>query len=226
MTPLIEARSVQRNFNAGPHTVNALRDVSVSVASGGYLAITGPSGSGKSTLLALLGLLDRPTSGYVAVNGTDTSNLDDDELSALRREHFGFVFQQFHLLAHETALENVAGGLMFSPLSGAQRLQRAQDALCRVGLRHRLHHRPGQLSGGEQQRAAIARALCRNPAVLLADEPTGNLDQETGSNIVELLEEINSEGQALVVITHDHNLASRAHTRIDMQDGRLREVVA
>jgi putative ABC transport system ATP-binding protein len=202
--------------------VQALRGVSFAVAPGEMVAIVGPSGSGKSTLLHLLGALDRPTEGTVRFSGRDVAALSDSELAALRNAEIGFVFQQFQLLARTSAIANVALPLVYAGVPRAQRKERARSALASVGLAHRLEHRPAQLSGGEQQRVAIARALVTRPRVILADEPTGNLDTATGDEIMRLLQELNSEhGVALVVITHDLDVAGRAPRRISIRDGLI-----
>ncbi|MFM2342950.1 MAG: hypothetical protein RLZZ592_2603, partial [Pseudomonadota bacterium] len=185
------------------------------------LAIVGPSGSGKSTMLNLIGTLDRPTEGTVRIDGYDVAALSDRQLSALRSRRIGFVFQQFHLAPGRDALGNVADGLLYTGLSRREREQRAEAALDQVGLRDRMTHRPYQLSGGQKQRVAIARAVAGQPPLLLADEPTGNLDRATGDEVVRLLEELNARGVTLIVVTHDAGLGARARRRLMMEDGRL-----
>jgi len=221
MTTAIEAEDLTRTYLMGTGTVMALRGITLRVATGDYLAVVGPSGSGKSTLMHLLGGLDRPSGGRLVIGGRDVSRLTADQLAELRNRTIGFVFQSFHLLPRTTAVDNVALPLVYRGLSGRARRQRAAAMLGRVGLGHRLDHRPSQLSGGEQQRVAIARALVTSPSVLLADEPTGNLDSTTGQAVLRLLEELNQEGVALVVVTHNRDIAARAHRQIVLRDGRV-----
>jgi putative ABC transport system ATP-binding protein len=209
-----------RSYELDGVTVPALRGVSLSIEPGEYVAIVGPSGSGKSTLMHLLGGLDRPTSGQLLLGGRDVSALSAAELARLRNQVIGFVFQSFHLLSRTSARDNVGLPLIYRGVRRAERRRRAEEMLARVGLSHRLHHRPNQLSGGEQQRVAIARALVTEPSVLLADEPTGNLDSRSGESVLALLEELNEErGVALAVVTHDASVAARARRRIAMRDG-------
>jgi putative ABC transport system ATP-binding protein len=224
VAPVIAVDDVTRSYRLGARNegVRALRGVTFTVAPGEFVAIIGPSGSGKSTLLNLLGALDRPTSGTVRIDGRDVASLSDAQLARLRNAEIGFVFQQFHLLARTSALDNVMLPLIYAGVGRAERLERARGALTSVGLAHRLDHQPTELSGGEQQRVAIARAVVTDPRILLADEPTGNLDTATGADVMTLLERLNAErGTALIVITHDPEVASRAPRQIRLRDGRI-----
>jgi putative ABC transport system ATP-binding protein len=217
---VLELERVSKYY-PGPPPVRALDQVSVAVAAGELAAVTGPSGSGKSTLLHLMGTLDRPGSGTVRVTGLDVARMTDRQVSALRAARIGFVFQQFFLAEHQTVLANVADGLLYAGVPRARRRQLSATALERVGLAHRAGARPTQLSGGERQRVAIARAIAGRPPVLLADEPTGNLDSGTGASILALLEELNAGGTTVIVITHDHAVAAAMRRRIEMLDGRI-----
>lgn len=226
--PLLELDGVSRRYDVGDaEPVVALRDADLAIAEGEFVAIVGPSGSGKSTMLHLLGALDRPTSGVVRIAGRDVAGLSDEELAQLRNTEIGFVFQQFHLLARTPAIANVELPLLYAGVGRSERRRRAADALDLVGLGHRLDHRPNQLSGGEQQRVAIARALVSQPRLLLADEPTGNLDSARGEEVMRLLVELNAErGVALVVITHDEEVAALAPRQVSIRDGLLQERAA
>jgi putative ABC transport system ATP-binding protein len=226
-TPALEAVDVTRTYQLGGTEVHALRGVSLRIAPGEYAAIVGPSGSGKSTLMHLLGLLDRPSSGVITVGGSDATALSDTELAVLRNETIGFVFQSFQLLSRTSALDNVALPLLYRGVPKAERRRRAAAALEAVGLGARTGHRPTELSGGEQQRVAIARALVGEPQLLLADEPTGNLDTRTGGEVMETLERLNREREvAVVLVTHDREIAERSHRQVYMRDGLIERDVA
>jgi putative ABC transport system ATP-binding protein len=218
---LIVLEKVTRTYDLGSVEVLALREVSLSIQKGELCAIMGPSGSGKSTLLNLLGTLDRPSTGRYLFDGEAVEALDDDRLASLRNEKLGFVFQSFHLLARETARDNVELPLVYARISKRERAQRAMFALERVGLGERAHHRPNQLSGGQQQRVAIARAIVNRPLLLLADEPTGALDSDTSREVMELLCALHREGMTVVIVTHDPKVASYAERVIVVQDGKI-----
>ncbi|MDY0911919.1 ABC transporter ATP-binding protein [Rathayibacter festucae] len=223
--PLVELRDVTRSF-PGPPEVQALKGVSLRIEEGDYVSIVGPSGSGKSTMLNILGLLDRPSVGEYRLDGALTGALDEDTRAAVRAQRIGFVFQSFHLLPRRTVLENVMLPMLYSGTPRAAREARARDALLRVGLGHRLGFLPTTLSGGERQRVAVARAVVARPSLLLADEPTGNLDGSTTEDVMRLFEDLTGTGLTLVVITHDLAVARRARRCLRIADGRMREVTA
>ncbi|GAA1708669.1 ABC transporter ATP-binding protein [Nonomuraea bangladeshensis] len=215
---MIELIGAEKTYPGG---VRALRGVDLRVAAGELVAIVGPSGSGKSTMLHLIGTLDRPSAGTVRIAGHDVAGLDDAGLAELRARHIGFVFQSFHLSEHLSALGNVADGLLYAGVRRGERTRRAAEALRRVGLGHRLDHRPGQLSGGEKQRVAVARAIVGEPALLLADEPTGNLDSAAGAEVLAILRRLHGDGTTVAVITHDSEVAAAAPRRVRLRDGRI-----
>ena len=221
--PQIELENITRIFQLGEATVRALSSVSVVIDAGEYVAIMGPSGSGKSTMLNLLGLLDRPNDGHYRLEGRDVTTLSPDEQAAVRRNRIGFVFQSFHLVPRLSAAENVGLPLMLAGIPPDVRHKRVSEALEKVGLTSRANHRPDELSGGQRQRTAIARAIIMQPAMLLADEPTGNLDRHTGQEVIELLEALNTAGTTLIVVTHDPDMGRRAHRRLMMEDGILND---
>ena len=218
---MIELAGIARDFQVGDETVHALRDIDLTLPDGDYASVMGPSGSGKSTLLNMLGLLDRPESGSYALDGVETTQLEEERRAALRRDQIGFVFQAFHLVPRLTAGENVELPLVLAGIKPAERHVRVAEVLASLGLTDRAGHRPNQLSGGQRQRVAIGRAVVMRPSLLLADEPTGNLDQHSGTDVIALLEKLNDSGITLVVVTHDHAIGQRARRRIRMVDGAI-----
>ncbi len=224
--PLIDLHGVSRIYDMGHVQVEALRDVDLRIADGEFVAIVGPSGSGKSTLMHIIGCLDRPTDGTYRLDGTPVESLDDDALARVRSRTIGFVFQSFNLLPRTSALENVAAPLLYQGVGRRERLARARASLERLGLGDRLDHEPSELSGGQQQRVAIARALVTDPALILADEPTGNLDSTSGADVIALLHELNASGRTIVLITHDHDVAGVAPRQVHVLDGRIVEEAA
>jgi len=218
---VIQLVGVSRNFQVGEETVHALSDISLEISDGEYVALMGPSGSGKSTLLNVIGCLDRPSAGKYLLGGKDVTDYSENELSLIRRNRIGFIFQFFHLVPRLDAAGNVELPMMFAGIDRSERKTRVMKALESVGLSHRARHRPNQLSGGERQRTAIARAIVMGPSLLLADEPTGNLDTHSGREVVELLERMNAAGLTLIVVTHDPAIGKRARRVISMQDGKI-----
>lgn len=222
---MIELAEIHRDFLVGDQVVHALDDVTLTIESGEYVSIMGPSGSGKSTLLNLLGLLDRPTSGVYCLNGQDVTSLSDIEQAQVRNREIGFVFQMFHLVPRLTAAENVELPLILAGMLPERRKTKVADALEDLGLADRSHHKPDQLSGGQRQRVAIARATVTEPKVLLADEPTGNLDHKSGTDVIRILEQLNQRGITLIMVTHDPEMGQRARRQLRMMDGGLRSDV-
>jgi putative ABC transport system ATP-binding protein len=223
MPAVIELKSVTRTYHLGGESLNALDNVDLTIQAGDFVAITGPSGSGKTTLANVIGGLDRPTSGSVVVDGNDLARLRDRQLSDYRNRHIGFVFQSFNLQAMDTALENVMLPLVFQKMRPKDRRVRGTECLRAVGLADRIQHKPSQLSGGQRQRVAIARALAIKPSIIIADEPTGNLDSSRGKEIMKLLEELNKQGITLIIITHDQGIARQARRAVEIHDGKLVE---
>jgi len=218
---MIELSGINKTFILGDSEVHALQDINLRIEQGEYLSVMGPSGSGKSTLLNMLGLLDRPDSGRYLLGGVDTRSLDENERARLRREQIGFVFQSYHLIARLTARENVELPLMLSGIAPAQRRETVEPILEKLGIARRAHHLPNQLSGGERQRVAIGRSIVLQPSILLADEPTGNLDSRSGAEVTDILESLNREGITLLIVTHDNAMGNRARRRIRMVDGAV-----
>ena len=218
---MISLTGIERTFRVGDQTVHALADVNLEIGAGEYVSIMGPSGSGKSTLLNIVGLLDQPSAGTYELDGRDVTSLSDEEKAHVRRDKIGFVFQSFHLVPRLTALENVSVPMMLAGIGANERRQRAAASLEDYGLAERMDHRPDQLSGGQRQRVAMARATIMRPPVLLADEPTGNLDRASGHEVVSLLEQLNGSGVTLIVVTHDPDLGQRARRQLHMVDGRI-----
>jgi len=221
MPALIRIRNLTRSYQMGDTTIDALRGVNISIQPNEYVAIMGPSGSGKTTLMNMIGCLDSPTSGTYELNGAETSGMSDTQLARVRNREIGFVFQTFNLLARATALHNVELPLIYTGLPKAQRIERAENALERVGLGDRTEHKPGEMSGGQRQRVAIARALVTEPSLLLADEPTGNLDSKTGHEIMALFNELHNNGQTIVLVTHEADIAEHAEREIHLLDGSV-----
>jgi len=223
MVAQIQLAGIERVFHLGDSDVHALRNLNLSISAGEYVAVMGPSGSGKSTLLNLLGLLDRPNTGLYRLEGRDVTTLSPDEQARVRSERIGFVFQSFHLVPRLTAAENIALPMVLAGLAPAQRNTRVKQALKDYGLENRADHRPDELSGGQRQRVAIARATIMHPAMILADEPTGNLDRATGEEVIRLLEGLNAQGVTLIMVTHDSALGARAHRQLLMEDGAVKQ---
>jgi putative ABC transport system ATP-binding protein len=219
--PLISLHDISRRYQMGSETIHALRGVSLVIEKGEYVAIMGPSGSGKSTLMNLLGCLDTPTSGRYELNGTDVSHMDDNQLADVRNREIGFVFQTFNLLPRSNALHNVELPLIYAGLGAEERRRVALDALARVGLADRVQHKPTEMSGGQRQRVAVARALVTGPAIILADEPTGNLDSKTGAEIMELFENLSRQGNTMIVVTHEEDVARHARRILRIRDGSI-----
>ena len=221
MDSVIKIRGIVRNFPLGQEVVKVLKDIDLDIERGEYVALMGPSGSGKSTLMNILGCLDTPTAGTYELNGKDVSNMTQDELAEIRNKEIGFVFQVFNLLPRTTALENVALPMIYAGASKNERIERAEQVLEEVGLADRMDHRPSQLSGGQRQRVAVGRALVNKPSIILADEPTGNLDSKTSLEIMNLFGEIHKQGNTVIVVTHEEDIAEKAHRIIRLIDGKV-----
>lgn len=219
--PIIELKGIRRDFKMGTHTVKVLKGIDLTIEKNEYVALMGPSGSGKSTLMNLLGCLDTPTEGEYHLNGQDVSSLTDNQLADIRNQEIGFVFQTFNLLPRQTALDNTALPLVYAGMSKSHRRERASVVLNNVGLGDRMDHQPSQLSGGQRQRVAVARALVNNPSLILADEPTGNLDSKTSVEIMRLFDEIHAQGNTIVLVTHEEDIAQHAHRIIRLRDGMI-----
>lgn len=218
---LIQIRNITRVYDMGEEKLYALRGVDLDIEKNEYIAIMGPSGSGKSTLMNIIGCLDTPTSGDYILNGKDVHEMDDDELAAIRNKEIGFVFQTFNLLPRSDSLHNVELPLIYSGVSRAERIKRAEDALTNVGLADRMKHKPNELSGGQRQRVSVARALVNNPSLILADEPTGNLDTKTGEEIMGLFRELNEKGNTIIIVTHEEDIAKHANRIVKIRDGKI-----
>lgn len=218
---LIDIKDIKRDFQLGSETINVLKGIDLKINKGEYVALMGPSGSGKSTLMNLLGCLDTPTSGKYILNNKDVSQMVDDELAEIRNKEIGFVFQTFNLLPRTTALDNVALPMIYAGYSKTDRTERAKEVLNQVGLGDRMDHQPNQLSGGQRQRVAVARALVNKPSIILADEPTGNLDSKTSVEIMKLFDEIHSNGNTVILVTHEEDIAQHAHRIIRLKDGMI-----
>lgn len=221
MSNIIEVKALQKVYRVGGEEIYALRHIDLNVLRNDYLALMGPSGSGKSTLMNIIGCLDTPTAGTYILNGSDVSQLEDDELAAIRNREIGFVFQTFNLLPRYSALDNVALPLIYSGVSKSERQERAREVLDQVNLGNRIHHKPNELSGGQRQRVAVARALVNRPSIILADEPTGNLDSRTSEEIMELFSEIHRLGNTIIVVTHEEDIAACAHRVVRLKDGTV-----
>ena len=219
MPPIIQLKDISRTYKIGAETINAILSVSLEINKNEYVALMGPSGSGKSTLMNILGCLDTPSGGEYILNGTSVGQMSDNELAVIRNKEIGFVFQTFNLLPRSTALENVALPLVYAGIGKTKRMERAMQVLTNVGLKDRVKHKPNELSGGQRQRVAVARALVNSPSIILADEPTGNLDSKTSEEIMFLLEEIHQAGNTIIVVTHEEDIAKYAHRIVRLKDG-------
>ena len=219
---IIETKELKKHYQTGTQTVKALNGIDLSVNKGEFISIMGPSGSGKTTLMNIIGCLDTPTEGTYNLNNKSVSQLNDDELAKIRNREIGFVFQSFHLLPRSTALNNVMLPLKYAGCSENEAIKRSEDVLDKVGLIDRMNHSPAELSGGQQQRVAIARALVNNPSILFADEPTGNLDSKTGADVMNLFKELNNQGQTIILITHEDNIAAQSNRIITIKDGLIK----